>query len=215
MAARVERWNAHVKDVAGVHIGENVRTLMRNRGGESSVGNLVTDAMRAASGVDVALQNSGGLRADLPAGEITRGSIYEIMPFDNTLVTLELTGAELVTVLEEGLKYGRVTQASGLRYQFDPDRPEMQRVVEVTLARGEPLDRTKTYRIAVNNFMATGGDNYVTLSRGRNVVDTGLVIRGALEEHVTKLTRGGTPLDVKDDGRIRRSGSRESPSGSR
>ncbi len=206
---RVARWNSHVRDVAGRRIGTNARALGRNRGGESAVGDLVTDAMRAASGVDVALQNPGGLRADLPAGEITRGSIYEIMPFDNTIVTLELTGAELRATLEEGLRYGRVTQVSGLRFRFDVGRPEMQRLIELTLADGSPLDPAKTYKVAANNFMATGGDNYATLAKGRNVVDTGFVIRGALEQYVTAKTKDGAPLDVREDGRIRREGRAE------
>lgn len=211
MAARVERWNAGVAPLAAVELGRNVRTLTRNRNRESALGDFVADAMRAAAGADLALQNSGGLRADLKEGVITRGAIYEVMPFDNTLVTMELTGAEIRRVFEEGLRFGRIAQLSGVRIAFDPDRPAMDRVVKLTLANGAPLEDGRTYKVAVNNFMATGGDDYDTLAKGRNVVDTGILVRGVLEDHVTALTRRGQALDVKLDGRIERLGNTPPP----
>uniref|UniRef100_A0A832I509 Multifunctional 2',3'-cyclic-nucleotide 2'-phosphodiesterase/5'-nucleotidase/3'-nucleotidase n=1 Tax=Eiseniibacteriota bacterium TaxID=2212470 RepID=A0A832I509_UNCEI len=207
--ARVERWNAGVAAEAAVPLGRNARTLTRNRGGESALGNFVADAMRAAAGADVAFQNSGGLRADLAAGEVTRGDLYEVMPFDNTLVTMELTGAEIRRVLEEGLASGRVAQVSGIRYAFDLGRAPMDRVVELTAADGAPLDPARTYRVACNNFMATGGDNYVTLSAGRHLTDSGEVLRAALERRLAELAARGEALDVRPDGRIRRVGGGE------
>lgn len=206
MAARVERWNADVAPLSAVELGRNARTLTRNRNRESSLGDLVADAMREAAGADLALQNSGGLRADLREGVITKGAIYEVMPFDNTLVTMELTGAEIRRAFEEGLRFGRIAQLSGMRIAFDPGRPEMERVVTLTMADGSPLEDAKTYRVVVNNFMATGGDNYDSLAQGRNVVDTGLLVRGVLEDYVGARTKRGESLDVALDGRIERLG---------
>lgn len=206
MAERVERWNRDVAPLAAMELGKNLRTLTRNRNRESALGNLVADAMREAVGADLALQNSGGLRADLREGVITKGSIYEVMPFDNTLVTMELTGAEIRRVFEEGLRFGRIAQLSGVRIAFEPGRPELQRVVTLTLASGAALEDARVYKLAVNNFMATGGDNFDTLAKGRNVVDTGLLIRELLEKYVTARTARGQSVDVPLDGRIERLG---------
>jgi len=206
--ARVERWNADVAPIAETRLGRVARRLDRS-GPETTIGNLITDAMRAASGVDIALQNSGGMRADLDSGVVTRGEIYAVMPFDNTIVVEELTGAEVKRALDEAMVRGRVTQVSGIRYTFDPDRPEMQRVIEVTDANGAPLEDGRVYRVACNNFMATGGDDYATLARGRNLTDTNALIRDAIEAYVKKASANGGALDVREDGRIRRIGTRE------
>jgi 2',3'-cyclic-nucleotide 2'-phosphodiesterase/3'-nucleotidase len=204
--AHVERWNGDIKAYSAQRLGTNARALGRDRGGESGIGNFVTDAMRAHSGVDVALQNAGGLRADLAAGPITKGDLYAVMPFDNTIVTMELTGAEVKQAIEEGLRSGRVTQQSGLKFTFDPGLPAGTRVTAIALTDGSPLEPTKTYKVAANNFMASGGDDYYTLARGRNLQDTGIVIRQAMEEYVAALEQQGKPLDVKIDGRIKREG---------
>jgi 2',3'-cyclic-nucleotide 2'-phosphodiesterase/3'-nucleotidase len=211
MAARVTRWNAGVTQIAAAALGHNASRLTRNRGGESTVGDLVCDAMRAAVGADIAFQNSGGLRADLPEGVVTRGAIYEVMPFDNTIVTMKLTGAEVKRALEDGLKGGRASQVSGLRYTFDLDRPEMDRVTALLDSAGAPLDTARTFRVAVNNFMASGGDDYFTLTRGRESTDTQLLVRDALESWVRQRCAAGAALDVRPDGRITRRG--RGPSG--
>jgi 2',3'-cyclic-nucleotide 2'-phosphodiesterase/3'-nucleotidase len=204
MQARVERWNSAVAPIASAPLGRSAQALRRNRSGESGVGDLVTDAMRAAAQADIALQNAGGLRADLPEGVITRGTVYEVMPFDNLIVTLDLTGAELLRALEQGLRGGRVTQVSGIRYSFDLSRPEMQRLVSVTDASGAALDSAKTYRVACPDFMATGGDDYNVLSGGRNRTDTGLLVRDALEAYIAERCKDGRVLEFRPDGRIQR-----------
>ena len=209
MAARVVRWNAAVSSIAAKKLGTLAHGLRRNRGGESLVGDLVADAMRLGSGADLALANSGGLRADMEAGDITRGSIYEVMPFDNTVFTLGLTAREVRMALEQALKFSRVTQVSGIRYRFDSKRPAMDRILELTDLAGAPLDTTKTYKVAVNDFMATGGDNYDVLSGGKNRQATSLLVREALETYVSALAAKG-PVDLKADGRIRREGGGDS-----
>jgi 2',3'-cyclic-nucleotide 2'-phosphodiesterase/3'-nucleotidase len=206
MQARVERWNAGVASIAAEPLGRNATRLTRQRGGESTVGNLVTDAMRSASGVDIAFQNSGGLRADLPEGAITRGSIYEVMPFDNTIVTMRLTGSEVQRAIEDALRTGRVLQVSGLRYTFDLGRPAMQRLVSVQAVDGTPFDTARVWTVAVNNFMAGGGDESAAFSRGQDVRDTQLLVRDALEAWVRSRCAGGAALEYRSDGRITRQG---------
>lgn len=206
--ARVERWNANVAPIADTPIGATRQALHRS-GPEATIGNFITDAMRAATGVDVALQNSGGMRAELDSGVVTRGEIYAIMPFDNTIVIGELTGAELKAALDEAMVRGRVTQVSGIRYAYDPERPELDRIVQVTDPDGEPLDPARRYRVAFNNFMATGGDDYETLGRAKNLTDTNLPIRDAMEAYVREQSKNGGALDVREDGRVQIVGARE------
>ena len=205
MAARVARWNANVAPLAALPVGRNARLLGRG-GPESAIGDLVCDAMREASGVDVVFQNSGGLRADLPEGVVTKGAVYEVMPFENTIFTLELTAAEVRRALEDGLRSGRVTQVSGIRYEFDNSRPRGDRVVSVTLADGKPLDDAKLYKVGCNNFMATGGDDNAVLSQGKNRADTGRNVRDVLETYIAARSKNGGTLDCKLDGRVKRSG---------
>src|SRR5437667_3032210 len=157
MLEGVGRGNAGVAPIAAVRVGRNARALTRG-GVESGVGDLVADAMRERVGADIAMQNSGGLRADLAEGDVTRGAVYEVMPFDNTIFTLELSGAEVKLALEQSLRTGRVTQVSGIAYRFGPARPELQRVTALTLPDGTPLDERKSYLVACNNLMAKGGD---------------------------------------------------------
>jgi 2',3'-cyclic-nucleotide 2'-phosphodiesterase/3'-nucleotidase len=202
---RVKRWNAGIEPIAAEVIGRSTLALDRH-GPESTIGDFVADAMRFASGAEIAMQNPGGLRADLPAGELTRGAIYGVMPFDNTIVMEQLTGDEIKLALEQGLRGERVTQVSGLRYTHDPSRPAGERVTAITLADGSPLDGQKLYRVAVNNFMATGGDNFDVLTNGREKTDTGMVIRGAMEAYVRDRCKAGGALEISVDGRIQRAG---------
>jgi len=206
MQARVERWNAAVAPIAEQKLGTNAHPLRLARGGESTVGDFVCDAIRDAAGADIAMQNSGGLRAELPEGPVTKGAVYEVMPFDNTVFTLDLTGAEVKLALEQALKSGRVTQVSGIRYIYDPDAPALGRVQSVTTADGKPLDDQKLYRVAVNDFMATGGDEYAVLSGGKNRKALDLLVREVMEQRVRKLSQEGKPLDYRPAGRIERIG---------
>src|SRR4029077_8139891 len=116
--ARVTRWNSNVAPIAAEVLGTAKQALHR-RPPETTIGDFICDAMRADAKVDIALQNPGGMRADLDEGSITRGEVYGIMPFDNTIVTMELTGALVKLALEQALRGSRVTQVSGLCYVVD------------------------------------------------------------------------------------------------
>ncbi|MCC6651294.1 MAG: 5'-nucleotidase C-terminal domain-containing protein [Candidatus Eisenbacteria bacterium] len=199
--ARVERWNAEVGPVAATVLGKSSVPLDRNRP-EATIGDFITDAMRFATGADIAMQNPGGMRANMAAGPVTRGMVYDVMPFDNTMVTMELTGAEVRRALEQALRGDRITQVSGIRYVLDMNAPAMSRVISITNTDGSSFDEARLYKVVVNNFMASGGDSYDALAGGRNKIDSGQVIRGAMEDWVRERCKGGAVLEIKPDGRI-------------
>ncbi|MGQ9754296.1 MAG: bifunctional metallophosphatase/5'-nucleotidase [Thermaceae bacterium] len=162
-------------------VGE--RAIVRRR--ESNLGNLITDGMvwkTKAAGVQMALQNGGGIRASIPAGPITVGKVYEVLPFGNTLVVMDLKGREILQALENGVSQweagaGRFLQVSGLRYTFDLSKPVGSRVVQVEVKTEKgfvPLDLEATYRVVVNSFIAAGGDGFEVLKNAQGYrVDTG------------------------------------------
>jgi 5'-nucleotidase len=143
---------------------ENVRT------GETNLANLLTDSMLWATAADVAFLTGGNIRASVDAGEITMGHVLTVLPFSNLLVTMELTGAELLGVLEHGVgaypeQAGSHIQVSGISFSFDPDAKPGERVHSVRLANGDPLEAGTTYTVATIEFLAFGGDGYDTAGR--------------------------------------------------
>ncbi len=141
------------------------RTLSAS--GESALGDFVADAQRAALRADIAVMNPGGMRADLPAGRITWGDVLTSQPFGNRVLALNMTGAQLLQVLEEQWSADpavipRVLKTSGLYYEWDPARPAGHRVVLACDAQHRPLRATSTYRVAVNDFLVGGGDDFKT-----------------------------------------------------
>lgn len=174
-------------------------TQTENAAGESLLGDLIADAQREAMGTDFAFMNPGGIRAPIDAGEITWGELFAVQPFGNTLVRLNLTGAQIYDVLEQqwaGQPFPRIMKTSGLQYTWDPARPVGSRVLEVRRA-GQPIDRTATYSVTCNNFMATGGDNFKVFTAGTDQVG-GPVDLDALVDYVEHHS----PLHVQLDGRI-------------
>jgi 2',3'-cyclic-nucleotide 2'-phosphodiesterase (5'-nucleotidase family) len=199
--ARIDQLNAQLAPILGAQIGSATKAIPRadqcgrsdGRLCESLVGNVVTDAMRTKYepiGVRFAITNSGGLRADLtcpttdnpndfcpaftpPPYPITRGQVLGVLPFGNIVVTLNVNGAELKTMLENGVSQmpaanGRFPQVSGLCFTYDIALPAGSRVTSAVVAdaaancTATPVDLTaaSSYEIAENDFMASGGDGY-------------------------------------------------------
>jgi 2',3'-cyclic-nucleotide 2'-phosphodiesterase (5'-nucleotidase family) len=192
---------------------------------ESLVGNTVTDAMRTQYGVDFAITNSGGLRAALtcpttdslsdfcppftpPPYPITRGQVLTVLPFGNIVVTLQINGAELKTMLEHGVSSmpganGRFAQVSGLCFTYDIAAPVGSRVTSVVRqaadgsCTGSPVDLTaaSTYSIAENDFMANAGDGYPNFS-------SRMVTRDIMDQVLADYVAGNSPIDPAIQGRI-------------
>lgn len=133
------------------------------RAAESNLGNLAADALRYVADADVALTNGGGIRVSLEPGDITYGDMNAVFPFGNTVNKIEVTGAQLLAALEHGTAKcpelsGAFPQVSGITYKLDATKSE-NRVSDVMVA-GAPLDESKTYTLATNDFTAVGGDGY-------------------------------------------------------
>lgn len=172
-----------------------------NSAGESSLGNLIADAQRVQTGAQFAFMNPGGIRADLAAGEVTWGDLFTIQPFGNDLVSMDLTGAQIKTLLEQqwqGQSFARILKTSGLTYTWDNARPVGDRVTQILAADATPLDPAATYRVTVNSFIAAGGDNFLVLPEGTNRV-VGPVDLEALVDYVESLPQ---PFTAAIEGRI-------------
>jgi 2',3'-cyclic-nucleotide 2'-phosphodiesterase/3'-nucleotidase len=183
VAGRVTHYRAAVAGQIGPPIGRAAQRITRKYHRESALGSLCADAMRDRARADVAFTNAGGLRADLPQGDLDRGHVLDAFPFRNDLVTLALDGRAIKAVLEQGcsLEAGMV-QVSGLRARYDLARPAHARLVDVEV-NGAPVRDEQAYRVATNSFLAEGGDGYVGFNRGR-VLERGSVLSDVIVEHV-------------------------------
>lgn len=139
---------------------------------ECEMGNLIADAMLsrvADQGVTLALMNSGGIRSSIDAGEVTMGDVLSVLPFQNTLSTFKISGADVIAALENGVSQvedvkGRFPQVAGMKFTWDPAQPAGEgRIQEVLVQSGdtwEPIDESAMYGVVSNNFVRGGGDGY-------------------------------------------------------
>ncbi|MFM7444063.1 MAG: bifunctional metallophosphatase/5'-nucleotidase [Tabrizicola sp.] len=181
------------------------------RGEEATMANLIADAMRDATGADIAIMNGGGIRGDTTyeAGrKLTRRDILTELPFGNVTVVTELPGSQVLLALENGVSQvekgaGRFPQVSGLTYAFDASAPAGSRVSEVMVG-GAALEADKLYKVAVNDYILGGGDGYAALGGGRIITEgpTGQLVANDVMAYVEKL---GT-VNVAVEGRIKKLG---------
>jgi 2',3'-cyclic-nucleotide 2'-phosphodiesterase (5'-nucleotidase family) len=198
VAGMVETYNERIKAEFSKTIGETTPDLLRSLEAESNLGNLITDAMREASGADIAFQNSGGIRADIPRGRINLEQIYTTLPFDNLLLQMELTGAQIMELLEQSIARKRgILQVSGLKVVYDPSKPDASKVKSVLVGEDEPLDPQRYYKVATNDFLAAGGDGYHAFKEGKNLIYGGF-LRDIFTDYVSKHS----PVNPQLEGRI-------------
>lgn len=214
----VAKWATEIEPIKARPIGKLANQISRTyeQSGESALGDFTTDAMLAgAQGAQIAITNGGGIRAHLTPnaeGMITWGDLYTTSPFGNTLTLVDMKGSEIKTLLEQGLNnyvrrlnkenFPRPLQVAGITYVWDYSQPDNERVVEVKLADGTPLDMDATYKVVVNNFMASGGDNlYILAELTDRQVETGIVMLEALVDHFKALA-GDEPLVYELQNRV-------------
>ncbi len=164
------------------------------------LGNWVTDVMKEIVDADIAIQNGGGLRRDLPAGVVTMGLMYEIMPFDNTLFTFDLTGKQVKAAIEHGIMAETFSpgQFAGLKVKYDSTKAAGERIVEITLSDGTQLEDEKLYKVVTNDFQADGGDGYTMFKEGLNRYNTNIPVREVLVDEI----REKGSISPVDDGRL-------------
>ncbi|HKA25424.1 MAG TPA: 5'-nucleotidase C-terminal domain-containing protein, partial [Candidatus Eisenbacteria bacterium] len=202
MASFVDSLFLALRPVAERVLTDAPEEMVRDRHGESKVGDWVAEAMRRKAGADFAFQNPGGLRADLAPGSVNVKDVYEIMPFDNRIATVHLTGAQVLEAVETGVKGDGCVQVAGLRYSFDRSRPRGERVVKIELTNGQPLDPKATYLVATNDFMAQGGDGFDVFAQGPDLKVTENLVRDALVADCEARAQRGEKLTIALDGRI-------------
>jgi 5'-nucleotidase/UDP-sugar diphosphatase len=150
----------------------------------SAMGNLLSDALRAYAVADVGLMNRGGIRTELQAGPITRRDVFEVMPFENNIVVLKLTGAELESLVRnavEGKAHSGI-EVSGMTIQVLVDAAGTRKLTGIHVG-DKPADPTKIYRVAMNSFMADGGDLYIEkVPPGEKRTDDVALMRDVIEK---------------------------------
>jgi len=172
---------------------------------ECSMGNLVADAMLERvkdQGIDIAIANSGGLRASIDAGDVTMGEVLTVLPFQNTLSTFQISGETLVAALENGVSQvadgsGRFPQVSGMSFAVDLTKEPGSRISGVMVG-GAPVDMAKVYGAVSNNFVRNGGDGYSMLRDAENAYDFGPDLADVTAEYLAE----NAPYQPYTDGRI-------------
>ncbi|TFV66015.1 UNVERIFIED_ORG: bifunctional metallophosphatase/5'-nucleotidase [Bacillus sp. AZ43] len=230
--ALIARYNEVLGPIASEVVGATAAPLNRTREqlfqsgvsssgqpvfalGESTLGSVIADAQLAATddeqGAVAALMNPGGVRADLDAGPVTYAEAFAVQPFANVLTTLDLTGAQLQCLLEQGFQGNNTPlyPSSTLTYQVDRSGTSAAvganpcsgtRVPDASVAiDGQPVVATETYRITVNNFLAGGGDGYTVL---RDFGDNAVTSMDDLDALIAYLSGPGSPIPAPTDDRI-------------
>ncbi|MHC0054524.1 bifunctional metallophosphatase/5'-nucleotidase [Actibacterium sp. D379-3] len=187
---------------------EGDRTVCRAM--ECSMGNLVADAMLErvkGQGIQIAIQNGGGLRASIDAGEVTMGEVLTVLPFQNTLATFQTDGQTVIDALENGVSQleegaGRFPQVAGLKFTFDAKAEPGARISDVMVADGDsfvPIDPAATYGVVTNNYVRNGGDGYkMFATNAQHVYDFGPDLADVTAEYMAATG----PYTPYTDGRI-------------
>lgn len=213
VVARIAELAAPLEEIRNEVVAEAAAAIEGDRSvcraEECPMGNIIADAMLARvkdQGVQIALQNGGGIRASIDAGEITKGEVLTVLPFQNTLSTFQVDGATIKAALENGVSQiedgaGRFPQVAGLKYTFDVSQPPGERVSDVMVAEGDgfvPLDEAKVYGMVSNNYIRNGGDGYSMFVDAANAYDFGPDLADVTAEYMA--SQG--PVEPFTDGRI-------------
>lgn len=219
IATRVSEINAQIEEDMGQVIGtsevdlDGVRENVR--ASETNLGDLITDAMLWQAGqdneeVDAAITNGGGIRASIAAGDITKKSVNDVLPFGNTLYVVDLTGAELLEALEASTyctpePVGAFPQVAGIEFTINTGAaydagenypgttyagPNSINRVTIQTVGGQAFDADATYTIVTNDFLAAGGDTYYAFSAAESGYDTGISLDQVVMDYITEELDG-------------------------
>ncbi|HEX9958002.1 MAG TPA: 5'-nucleotidase C-terminal domain-containing protein [Fibrella sp.] len=200
------RWLTPYKQALDKSMNEPLVTLterLDKKSPESALNNILADALlvqatrRYGKAIDVSHLNYGGIRNGLPAGAVTTGNIFEVMPFDNQLVVLTLTGTQLMQFLNHFAANDEALVVGGVRVKV-----ANKTITSATLGNGRPIVPGEMYTVAMSDYIANGGsgaDFLKTITARDNV---NYLIRDALIEYFREQGKAGQPLTPKADARI-------------
>jgi 2',3'-cyclic-nucleotide 2'-phosphodiesterase (5'-nucleotidase family) len=198
VARRVAELTSVLADTFSVRVAEAAESMARGEGG--TLGNLIADAQRIVGKGDVAVMNSGGVRADIAAGPVTRGDVFTVAPFGNALVRITVTGRALRAYLERVIRSrGSRVHLSGVRVEIDSARPAGARIVRATMSDGSALDDGKAYKLILPDFLADGGEGLAVTEGARSLEALGILDRDALEQYIRSLPQ---PFRAPRDARV-------------
>lgn len=227
MLSIINELRVPISELTATEVGESQVFLVGDRSvcrvEECNLGNLITDAMRAYSGAQIAITNGGGIRSNVPVGadipedlnlatpyQVTLGDVLTVLPFGNVVATFELKGSDVVAALENGVSQveagaGRFPQVSGIRYSWDGSKEAGSRIVSVEVLGADgtytAIDPEATYTLASNDFMRGGGDGYsVFKDNAINPYDGG----SPLDVVVADYIKANAPINPQVEGRITR-----------
>ena len=179
-------------------LGVSKRELTRGGSDETPAGNLITDAMREYFNADIAVHNSAGIRANIPAGVVTYRTVYNVDIFGNTAVTGLYTGAQVREMLEVSIDgHHAIFQLSGAKMTYAKKKPIGQRVLSITV-NGQPLDTAKLYKVVTNSYLAAGSGEYGVFAHGEELEDSFLPLRDVMAAYIKRHS----PIDARIEGRI-------------
>ena len=208
-AARIAEMGAPIEELKQKVVAESATEIVgareECRARECAMGNLIADAMLERvkdQGIEIAIQNGGGIRASIDAGEVTMGEVLTVLPFQNTLSTFQVTGATVVAALENGVSQiedgaGRFPQVAGMSYVFDVSAEPGSRISDVMVG-GAPIDMDKVYGVVSNNYVRNGGDGYGMFKDAMNAYDFGPDLADVTAEYIA----ANAPYTPYMDGRI-------------
>jgi 2',3'-cyclic-nucleotide 2'-phosphodiesterase / 3'-nucleotidase / 5'-nucleotidase len=202
--AELDGYQEDIKPIVSKVVGSTSAAItnVQNASGESALGNLIADGMRAVTGTDFGFMNAGGIRNPLPAGTITWGDLFKVQPFGNDLVTMTVTGDQIRTLLNQQFQappsYNKIMSISGLHYTWTDSQPYGSKVLDIYTEDGSLIDPKAEYTITVNNFMADGGDGFAVLKSGKDRV-TNMVDLDGFVQYFKSLPQ---PVSAEIEGRI-------------
>lgn len=182
-------------------IGRFAKDYSKSYYTECPIGDYITDIFLKETKADIAMQNSGSIHGNVNEGKFTNGDLYSIMPFSNKIVLMDLKGSDILELLNISASRKRgILQVSGLEYSYYYKNQNDYKLICAKI-NGEGIKTDKTYRVATNNFLAEGGDNYLPFTKGENVV-FGRPQREVIREYVASQSIIA-PIELKIDGRIK------------
>ncbi len=201
MAAYIAPYARQLRDTMNTVIGYSAVELDKKTDYETRLGNFVADltrehaARRVSYPVDLAAFTTGGLRINLPEGPVTIGTVFELMPFENEVVVLTLSGEEMEELFQFVVN-SKFAAIANLRIRAKGNQ------IQEALIGGVAFDRNRTYTVATTSYHAEGGDNMHFFRRAKEKVNAGILLRDAIITHIQEINARGEKINAALEGRV-------------